>query len=142
MQILIDSPEIQKELIRIRTYAIDNIFDFTNGIPKNQRPAVHNPNHVFTNGTLIVENSVEKHNMRYKEQKETKLDYFHHLVVSTLNAHHLSISTLNRKLPNPEIINPVLKMFNMSSLNDEGKIREIWIENNNAVNIIELMEVN
>jgi len=135
MQILIDSPEIQKELIRIRTYAIDNIFDFTNGIPKNQRPAVHNPNHVFTNGTLIVVYSVEKHN-------ETKLDYFHHLVVSTLNAHHLSISTLNRKLPNPEIINPVLKMFNMSSLNDEGKIREIWIENNNAVNIIELMEVN
>lgn len=132
MQILIDNPEIKKELIRIRTHAVNNIFDFTNGIPENHRPAGDNPNHVFINGTLKVVYSVEKQNMKHKKQNETKLAYLH----------HLSISTLNRKLPHPEMVNSVLKMFNMTSLNDEVKIRKIYIEDKDSVNIIEVMEFN
>ena len=99
MQIFIDNPDIKRELVRIKTFAINNPFDLTNGIPRTHIPAGDNPKHVLINGTMGIVYSVEKQPPGL--------------------CHHLSVSKMGNQPPHPAIVDYVLSMFGMSKLKVE-----------------------
>lgn len=121
MQVFFNSPEIQREMNRMKTFALSNVYDFSHGIiPDDHVPAGDNPDHFCINGTTKVVYSIEI-------QPNEKLG----------QCHHLSVSKQGTKTPNPIIINEVMKQFGMGDLED-GKPRKLWLEGE-AVNILQPM---
>lgn len=116
MQFLIDSPEMIRNLNRIRTHAIANPIDLTNGLPADFQPVGDNPDHVLINGNLKIVYSVEIQNIGM--------------------CHHISISHDNRKPPAPTMVDKILEHLSLGNLKD-GRDRATWFEHGFALNIIQ-----
>lgn len=118
MQLFVDSPEVKRKILKIKTYALNNPVDLTKGIPENLVPVGDKKEHVYENGTTRIVYSVEKQPVGL--------------------CHHLSISKQNKQYPNVVIFNKVMELLGMGSL-DDGQQREIYPENNCSINVIQLM---
>ena len=117
MQLILDSKEFDYTINKIKKYSEENILDLTNGIPKDCFVAGDNMNHVCYNGNIRIVYSIEKQ-------------------PNIGNCHHLSISKNNNRPPNIELVNYILKKFDMGELND-GIKRVYWLEDNYAINIVQ-----
>ena len=125
MQMFITSPDTQREVNKLRTYALSNVYDFSHGIiPDDHTPAGDNPNHILYNGTTKIVYSIE---IQPNEQLG--------------QCHHLSISKNGSKPVNPVIISEVMKQFGMGELEDD-KVRKLYMEGDNKdiINIVQPME--
>jgi hypothetical protein len=120
MQLLLNSVEFRKELIRLRTHAVENIQDLSNGIPENYTPVGDDPNFVVKNGTMRIVYSMEL-------QPPGLL-------------HHLSISKYmgNNDLehyPSEAMVEEIMTLLGMGTLSDCIP-QKIWLEEEQcAINI-------
>lgn len=117
-----DSPEVRRKLMEIKSYALANPSDFRNGIPKGHVPAGDNPRHCLLNGTMRIVYSVEI-------QPNPELG----------QCHHLSISKVGRRPPNPSVVDFIMGQFGMGMLMDKNPKRVIDLEDQYALNIIQAM---
>ena len=118
-QILFDSPEVKREITRLKTFALANPIDLSNGIPEGLVPVGDQNGHVAENGNIKIVYSVE--------------------IQPTLGqCHHLSVSKTGNKPPNPAIVDYVMGQFGMGNLQDKQP-RKAWIEEGFAANVVQPM---
>ena len=115
---IIDSPEMQREVNRLKTHALANPIDLSNGIPENPPVVGDDINHVIDNGTMRIVYSVE-------------------IQPNLGQCHHLSISKMGNKPPHPTIVDEIMKQFGMGETMDTQP-KKVWMEGN-AVNVIKPM---
>lgn len=116
MQVLFDSPKIKRKLIRLKTYALNNPIDLSNGLPKDYISPNDIKDHVIFNGTTKIVYSIE--------------------IQPIGMCHHLSVSKLDKDLPSEYIVDYVMNSLGMGQLKDK-KSRKLWIEQGYAINIIQ-----
>lgn len=120
--IIVDSPEMQREVNRVKTFAINNVYDYSSGkLPDRHIPAGDIEDHVIVNGTIKIVYSVEI-------QPDKRLG----------KCHHLSVSKISDKPANPIIVSEIMKTFGMGNLEDK-KPRHLSMEGN-AINIVQPFE--
>jgi len=118
-QVLFDSPEIRREILRLKTFALSNTIDLSNGVPDDYKPVGDDPAHVVVNGNIRIVYSTER-------QPDEKLGL----------CHHLSVSKQGDGLPNPEIVSAVMEQFGMGNLRDSNP-RMVNVEDGYAVNVLQ-----
>lgn len=122
MQIMIDTPDVRRELMTLKTYALAHPIDLSAGLPPEYKPVGDIPQHVVVSGTTRIVYSIE--------------------TWPTLGlCHHLSVSKLGYKPPNPEIIRFVMQLLGMGELRDRSLKRYISIEQGYAANIVQPFSV-
>jgi hypothetical protein len=118
MQLVMDSPEIRRQLMELKTYALAHPLDLRQGIPPDHKPAGDDPRHVLTNGTTRIVYSVEiQPDPRWGQ------------------THHLSVSKVGGKPPNPAVVNFVMELLGMGNLMDGNPMRSLDMEDEYAINI-------
>jgi hypothetical protein len=121
VQIFIEGKETIDQVEKLKKYAEENVVDYshieTQEEIKNVKPIGDDPNHVLEIGTTRIVYSIEK-------QKAGKVQ-------------HLSVSKLNRDFTSRDIVDRVLKLFDMGKIEDKDK--KIWQEGA-AINFVKKME--
>ena len=117
-QVFFDSPEIRRELLRLKTHALENIIDLSAGIPSDYIPVGDLPDFSVTNGNIRITYSIEN-------QPEIGL------------CHHLSVSKAGKQPPNPQVMTLILEQLGMEKIENSLKV---WLEEKYAVNIIQLLK--
>jgi len=119
-QVLELSPEVKREIMKVKTYALVNEVDLSAGvIPEDYTPAGDLPEHCCYSGNLRIVYSVE-------------------LQKNVGKCHHLSVSKENSSHPHPVMVSEVMGLFGMGDLKDETQ-RKVWFEDGYAVNIVQPM---
>lgn len=114
MQILLDDKDFQKDLLKLRTYAIENVIDISDGDLTNVKIAGDDENHVIRHhfGIRLV----------YSIENQPSGMY-----------HHLSVSYEDKDLPSPAIVDYLIKRLGISTgLNNTVKV---WQEEK-SINIL------
>jgi hypothetical protein len=119
MQLVMDSPEIRRQLMVLKSHALAHPVDLRNGIPADLKPVGDDPRHVVVNGTMRIVYSVEWQPIG--------------------QCHHLSVSKVGGKPPNPAIVSFIMSLLGMGTLTDRTE-RMIDMEDRYALNVIQKVQ--
>jgi len=119
MQLLLESPEFNREIIRVKSHALANVVSISADNLHEIKPVGDLPEHVITNGTMRIVYSVESQPVGL--------------------CHHLSISKMGKDVPTPLMVEAIMKKFGIAG--DLSEVKEnghVWLEGP-AVNILALL---
>lgn len=121
MSVLIINPDVIKYAEKIKDYAIKHLMDvdtMKSVLLKKIPPVGDDPRHTF-----VIPND---YRVVYSVEEQVDAEIYHHLSVSLIGK--------EKVLPSVPAVEEIMKLFGMGG--SIKNCRSVWVENNNAVNIL------